>query len=138
MLVREATSNRYTGGVRAAWAPSAWLGLNALFEAGVGENPTPGGGNEGVTEYGALAGFDAHPLWGVPLGLMLGYRGQSGAGQVTDVAGVAHTYTVGLMYTGRTRYLIGVDGTWARLDVEEPGVSRLNLVQGRLITRFEF
>jgi hypothetical protein len=138
VLISDVTANRYTGGVRAAWAPLAWLGLNALFEAGIGEDPNPGGGNEGVTEYGVLADVDSRPLWGFPLGVTLGYRGQSGAGRVSDVGGTASTYTMGFLYTGRSGYLIGLDGTWSRVDVEEPGVSKLDLVQARLITRFDF
>jgi hypothetical protein len=138
LLLRDATANRYVGGVRGAWAPLAWLGLSAFFEAGAGEDPRPDEGTKTVTEYGVLAGVDAGPLWRFPLGVTLGFRGQSGPGRTSDVAGTANSYTIGLLYTGRETYLIGVDGLWSRLDLGAPGVDKLDLAQVRLLTRFDF
>ena len=138
ILLRAQTSNRYVGGARGAWAPTSWLGFNGTFEAGSGEIPTPNGGWESVAEWGLMASFDANPLWRVPVGLWTGYRGQSGSGRVSDLSGSLSTYGGGLLYTGRPNYLIGVDVLFGKAYVNEASLTRVDLVQGRIVTRFDF
>jgi hypothetical protein len=137
-LIRAVTTNRAIGGVRGAWAPRPWLGLNAVVEGGAAENPRTGRGTKALTQLGVLSSFDLNPLWHVPVGLLLGYRAQSGPGRTADIAGTAGSYTLGVLYSGRPNYLVGVDATWSHIDVNAAGVNDFSAIQLRLVSRFDF
>jgi hypothetical protein len=138
VLLTTASTNRYTGGVRAAWAPAPWLGLNGTFEAGSADDPRPDEGNQSVTEIGASSEVDFGVLTSVPVGLTLGARSQTGSGRAGGLAGKATTYALGLFYTGRPHFLIGGESTWARVDFDQAEVTNVDAVQFRLVTRYDF
>ena len=73
----------------------------------------------------------------MPLGLTLGYRGQSGSGKTGNIAGGYRTAQVGLYYTGRPEVQIGTDVFYSKIAVASGG-SDLDGIQFRLVTRIDF
>jgi hypothetical protein len=138
VLLTTESTNRYTGGVRAAWTPAPWLGLNALFEAGQADDPRPDEDKQSVTELGGSAGVDFGLVSRVPVGLTLGARTQSGSGRGAGLAGKSSAFALGLFYTGRPHFLIGGEGTWSRVDFDQAEVTNVDAIQFRLITRYDF
>jgi hypothetical protein len=134
LLIQNERLGRAVGGARVAWAPARWVGLNGMFEFGSAE--TLDGGWTSVSDYGAVADVDFRALSRVPLGLVLGARGQSGASGATT--GGASAWTAGLHYTGREAFTIGLEAAWARQDLQSEDVARVTVNQVRLITRLDF
>jgi len=138
VLLTSTSTTRYTGGVRAAWAPAPWLGLNGHFEAGSADDPRPDEGKQSVTEFGGLAGVDFATISPVAVGLTLGGRTQSGTGRGGGLAGKASTFALGLFYTGRPNFLIGGEGTLSRVDFDQAQVTNVDVFQFRFTTRYDF
>jgi len=133
-LLRSYPVDRWSVGLRGAWAIAPWVGVSGELE--------PGGAHENsehksLTTYGALVGFDFGKRSKVPVGLTLGYRGQSGSGKTGNIAGGYRTAQVGVYYTGRRDVQIGADVFWSKIAVSSSS-SDLDGVQFRLVTRIDF
>jgi hypothetical protein len=139
-LLTDVLLNRYGIGPRVAWSPSPWLGIIAALDFGAAEVPNDDGPEdyESVTGFGAQTSIDFRRMSQVPIGISLAYRGQSGPGRIASLGGAISTFEGGLFYTGRASFVIGVAGSWARVEVDEPDVPKLSSVQARLVTRIEF
>ena len=75
LLLGDVPINRWTVGLRGAWAIRPWVGLNASFESGLADSPEIDTGS--LTALGAQVGFDFAKLYQVPIALSLAYRGLS-------------------------------------------------------------
>ena len=93
--------------------------------------------NKSLTTFGALVGFDFEKRNQVPIGLTLGYRGQSGSGKTGNIAGGYSTVQGGLYYTGRRAFQVGADIFWSKIAVATDNQT-LDAIQFRLVTRLDF
>jgi|SoiMethySBSTD1v2_1073268.scaffolds.fasta_scaffold87501_4 hypothetical protein len=126
--------NRWSVGLRGAWGIAPWVGVSGELEpGGAHENSA----NKSLTTYGALVGFDFAKRHEAPIGLSLGYRGQSGSGKTGNIAGGYRTVQGGVYYTGRPDFQIGSDIFWSKIAVASDGQD-LDGVQFRLVTRIDF
>lgn len=126
--------NRWSVGLRGAWGIAPWVGVSGELEpGGAHENSA----NKSLTTYGALVGFDFAKRHEWPIGLSLGYRGQSGSGKTGNIAGGYRTVQGGVYYTGRPAFQVGSDIFWSKIAVASDGQD-LNAVQFRLVTRLDF
>jgi hypothetical protein len=133
-LLRSYPVNRWSVGLRGAWGIAPWVGVSGELEPGGAiENSQ----NKSLTTYSALVGFDFGKRSDVPVGLTLGYRGQSGSGKTGNIAGGYRTAEVGLYYTGRRGVQIGSDVFWSKIAVASGG-SDLDGIQFQLVTRIDF
>ena len=126
--------NRWSLGVRAAWGIAPWVGLSGEFEPGGARVDSE---NKSLTTYGALVGFDFAKRGEVPIGLTLGYRGQSGSGKTGNIAGGYQTVQVGTYYTGRPNFQLGADFFFSRIALAS-GAPDVDGIQFRLVTRIDF
>ena len=126
--------NRWSVGVRGAWALAPWIGVSGELEPGGAHQNSE---NKSLTTYGALVGFDFEKRNRVPIGLTLGYRGQSGSGKTGNIAGGYSTTQVGVYYTGQRAFQVGSDIFWSKIAVATDGQT-LDAVQFRLVTRLDF
>lgn len=133
-LLRSYPVDRWSLGVRAAWGIAPWVGLSAKFEPG---GARVNSDNKSLTTYGALVGFDFAKRNDVPIGLTLGYRGESGSGKTGNIAGGYQTVQVGAYYTGGSNFQIGSDFFFSRIAVASGGPD-LDGIQFRLVTRIDF
>ena len=140
VLLNDVLLNRYAIGPRAAWAPYPWLGIVGVLDFGSAEVPQDDDTEdyESVTGYAAQTSVDFRRMSSVPIGVSLGWRGQSGPGRVASLGGTVSTWVAGLFYTGRAGFVIGGEFTSSRVEVNEPDVPKLSSVLGRLVTRIEF
>jgi hypothetical protein len=126
--------NRWSVGLRGAWAIAPWVGLSGELEPGAARENSA---NKSLTTYGALVGFDFAKRHQAPVGLSLGYRGQSGSGKTGNIAGGYRTVQGGVYYTGRPDFQIGSDIFWSKIAVATDG-QNLDGIQFRLVTRIDF
>jgi len=133
-LLRSYPVDRWSVGLRGAWGIAPWVGVSGELEPGGAHENSE---NKSLTTYGALVGFDFGKRSEVPLGLTLGYRGQSGSGKTGNIAGGYRTAQVGIYYTGRRDVQIGADVFWSKIAVSSSN-SDLDGVQFRLVTRIDF
>lgn len=126
--------NRWSLGLRGAWGIAPWVGVSGELEpGGARENST----NKSLTTYGALIGFDFEKRNKVPIGVSLGYRGQSGSGKTGNIAGGYRTVQGGVYYTGRPDFQVGADIFWSKIAVATDN-QNLDAIQFRLVTRLDF
>ena len=128
--------NRWSLGLRAAWAIAPWVGLTAELEPGGTHGSVSG--DRSVTAIGAMVGFDFGKRSSVPIGVTLAYRNLSGSGKTGDISGGYRSGEFGLFYTGRSEFSLGGDFFWSRIAVNNPTVPDLDSVQFRLLTRIDF
>jgi len=133
-LLRSYPVDRWSVGLRGAWGIAPWVGVSGELEPGGAHENSQ---NKSLTTYSALVGFDFGKRSKVPLGLTLGYRGQSGSGKTGNIAGGYRTAQVGVYYTGRRDVQIGADVFWSKIAVASGG-SDLDGIQFRLVTRIDF
>jgi hypothetical protein len=136
LLLSDELTNRWSGGLRAAWAPQSWVGLSILVESGRIDNTQAG--DVPLTQVGAQLAFDVARIWDVPLGLSIGYRENAGEGRTDEVSGSYRVAELGLFYTGHRAFMIGGNLFWSRVAVDLNEVPDLDTVQFRLVTRVDF
>jgi hypothetical protein len=136
VLLASENVNRWSLGVRAAWAIAPWVGVVGVIEPGGSHGSTSGG--RSLTTVGTSVAVDFAKLSRVPLGVSLAYRNQAGTGKTGNISGGYRSGEFGLFYTGRTDFTVGGDLFWSRIAVESAGVPDLDAVQFRLVTRIDF
>ena len=128
--------NRWSFGLRGAWAVKPWMGLTANIEPGGSDGDVSG--NRSLNTFGALAGFDLHKLWDVPISTTLGYRVRTGAGKSGDISGGYRSTQLGVYYNALREVLIGGDFFYSTIRVEGGNIPDLNAIQFRLVTHIDF
>ena len=136
VLLASEKVNRWSLGLRAAWAIAPWVGVVGVIEPGGAHGSTSGNGS--LTTVGTSVGFDFAKLSRVPVGVSLAYRNQAGSSKTGNISGGYRSGEIGVFYTGRSEFTIGGDLFWSRIAVENPGVPDLDAVQFRLVTRIDF
>jgi hypothetical protein len=128
--------NRWSLGLRGAWAVASWIGLSGVAESGFVDKPTTS--NKSLTTVSAQAGFDLLERYRLPLGISLGYRGQLGEGRKENLTGGYRTIETGLYYTGRPSFQIGGEALFSRISSRQATVPDLDAMQFRILTRIDF
>ena len=136
VLLASEKVNRWSLGVRAAWAIAPWVGVVGIVEPGGAHGSTSG--DRSLTTVGTSVGFDFAKLSNVPVGLSLAFRNQSGSGKTGNISGGYRTGELGLFYTGRSEFMIGGDFFWSRIAVDSETVPDIDAVQFRIVTRIDF
>ena len=135
-FVQSRRSNRVVGGGRAAFTLKPWLGINAALEAGPGNLSESG--SKLVYSAGANVSFDVRPLKpAVPVGLFTSYSRTNAPQKVDDIFGTASTWGIGLSYTGRRDFTIGLDVQLSRLELVSTS-QNVTAAAGRIILRYDF
>ena len=133
-LLRSYGVNRWSIGVRAAWAIAPWVGLSGVLEPGGARLDSD---NKSLTTYGAMVGFDFAKRSDVPIGLTLAYRGEAGSGKTGNIAGGYQTLQLGTYYTGRPNFQIGSDFYYSKIALAS-GRPDIDGIQFRLVTHIDF
>jgi hypothetical protein len=128
---------RVLGGLRGAYAASEWLGFTAFVEGGLGEKFNDGLDNTTVINYGASASVDLNPLTDVAIGLLGTYRRESLGEKGGDDIGDAELYGLGIFYTGRRFFSVGLENTWNQIR-QLRADTKIEAVQARIVLRYDF
>jgi hypothetical protein len=136
VLLASEKVNRWSVGVRAAWAIAPWVGVVGVVEPGGAHGSTSG--NRSLTTVGTSVGFDFGKLSNVPVGLSLAFRNQSASGKTGNISGGYRTGELGLFYTGRSEFMVGGDFFWSRIAVDSESVPDIDAIQFRIVTRIDF
>ncbi len=120
-------------GARIAVAPTHWVGLGAMGEAGV-----LGSSNE-LREFswatGVSASFDLLPTTGVPVGFATTYMND----QLPASRGGSErisTMDIAIAFTGRDEFDIGLEGAWTQLP--GPGQGKFDILMVPTRIRYFF
>ena len=135
-LFRDDHTKATTGGLRLAFAPAPWLGLTGLAQTGVA-GVFDGASDLGLVDLGAAASVDFLPLWRVPIGVNLSGRWQSVSDRGSDLANSATVVAVGINYTGRSDFAIGLEVVFANFEQRQTAESALGKRAG-LAMRYYF
>jgi len=139
-LLGTGDNRRIVGGVRAAYAFAPWFGVTGLAEFGPAkrffEDET--GDRDGTTfEAGGTASFDLSPVTRVPLGFVGSFLYQSENERGDDLVGKQTVLGLGVFYTGRREFQIGMELNFQRLD--QRGLdNKINASQIKLLLRYDF
>ena len=136
ILLSSDNTNRWSLGLRAAWAIAPWVGLNGELETGAVDQSVSN--SKSVTTFGAQAGFDFGKLSRIPIGLSLAAFGQAGSGRTGNLSGGYRSYEVGLYYTGRPDFAIGGDFFLSRIASRNGDIPDLDGLQFRIVTKIDF
>lgn len=128
--------NRWSFGLRGAWAIKPWMGLTANIEPGGANGQVSG--NKSLNTFGALAGFDLQKLWDVPISTSVGYRVRTGSGKSGNISGGYRSAQLGVYYNALSSVLIGGDFFYSTIRVQGGSVPDLDAVQFRLVTHIDF
>jgi hypothetical protein len=135
-LLGRGANLRVLGGVRAAYTPAPWIGFTGFVEGGMGDQFQNGSHNIGVTNLGVAASFDLDALTRYPFGLLGSFRNES-LSEKGDGVGSAQAFGLGVFYTGRRFFSIGLENTWSRLS--QPQVDKkIDVAQSRITLRYDF
>jgi len=135
-LLTTGNNLRVLGGVRAAYTPAPWIGFTGFLETGVGEKYRRDSGNTSVTNFGVTTSFDFNPLTQVPIGLLGVFRYESLSEKDDDI-GSTQSYGLGISYTGRRFFSIGLENTWNQLAQAQTD-EKIDAVQSRIVLRYDF
>jgi len=102
-----------------AWAPAPWIGLSAIGSLGWGDVFKADERSDALYAAGGLVSFDLRPLVGVPVGFTLGGDYDSITEQGADIGTKVWGTSLGVHYTGRENFELGLEFTNRRLPVEE-------------------
>jgi len=134
-LLAKGVNLRLLGGVRGAYAPSPWIGFTGFLEAGIGDR-FKGSDNIGVTNFGMTASFDLDPLVRYPFGVLGSFRNESLSEKGDDV-GDARTFGLGLFYTGRRYFSIGLEGNWSQISQPQTD-KKIDVALAQILLRYDF
>lgn len=119
-LLVTGTSNAITGGARGAWSPIDWFGLRGRVELGAGDAFDPESSfSTTILNLGVAADVDLLEVTAVPLGFLLGFDGQLFGRRGSDIAESAKRFNLGLFYTGRQEFSVGVEGIFGRVALSQ-------------------
>ena len=136
-LLTEGNNVRVLGGVRAAYTPATWVGIIGYVEAGMGDKFLESDSNTSVLNGGAAVSFDLNPLTHFPMGFLGTYRHESLSERGEDLGGSSQAFGLGIFYTGREFFSIGIENTWQRID-QLTTDEDIDAVQGRIVLRYDF
>ncbi len=128
--------NRWSVGLRGAWAVKPWMGLTANIEPGGADGDVSG--NKSLSTFGALAGFDLAKLWNVPISTSLAYRVRTGSGKSGNISGGYRSAQLGVFYNALSSVLIGGDFFYSTVRVSGGSIPDLDAIQFRLVTHIDF
>ena len=128
--------NRWSFGLRGAWAVKPWMGLSANIEPGGADGDVSG--NKSLNTFGALAGFDLQKLWDVPISTSVAYRVRTGSGKSGNISGGYRSAQLGVFYNALSSVLIGGDFFYSTIRVQGGSIPDLDAVQFRLVTHIDF
>jgi hypothetical protein len=132
-ILVESSANRYTGALRCAYAPAAWLGLLGMIESGVGDQSIASADNEVVFATGITLSIDLVPLVSVPIGVLSTFLYDTYPANADDLANDQRTFALGVSYTGRDEFAVGIElarSRFALLETEES--IKVNAVRAKL------
>jgi len=113
-------SDAITGGARGAWSPIDWFGLRGRVEVGAGDAFDPESSlSTTILNLGVAADVDLLEVTSVPLGFLLGFDGQLFGSRGSDIAESATRFSLGLFYTGRQEFSVGVEGIFGRVALSQ-------------------
>jgi len=135
-LLTSGDNLRVLGGLRAAYTPAPWIGFTGFVEAGMGEKFQKGSSNTSVANFGATVGVDLRPLTPVPIGLQGAFRRES-LNEKGDDIGSSQTFGLGIFYTGRRFFSVGLENTWSRI-TQSATAEKIDAVQARIVLRYDF
>ena len=136
-LLTSGDNLRVLGGLRAAYTASEWLGFTAFVEGGLGERFSRGDDNTSVINYGGAVSFDLRPLTGKAVGLLGTYRRESLGERGDDDIGDSESLGLGIFYTGRRFFSIGLENSWSQVRQLRAG-SNIDVGQARIVMRYDF
>ena len=136
VLLSSERVNRWSFGLRGAWAVKPWMGLTANIEPGGADGEVSG--NKSLNTFAALAGFDLSKLWDVPISTSVGYRVRTGSGKSGNISGGYRSAQLGVYYNALSTVLIGGDFFYSTIRVQGGTIPDLDAVQFRLVTHIDF
>ncbi len=135
-LVDHDKSYNASAGLRFAWSPWVWLGLTALGEIGAGD-PLGDEPTDLATTLATTADVDLGMLTSVPIGFLLSFSRNSFSENAGDLAEAVTTFGLGVFYTGREDFSIGIEAQAAKLP-ERGSEDDLDAVLGTFVLRYYF
>ena len=72
-----------------------------------------------ILNLGAVADIDLLEVTPVPIGFLLGYDAELFGSRGSDVAESATRFNLGLFYTGRKEFSVGVETLWGRVNLTQ-------------------
>lgn len=137
-LVADASNLVASGGARLAYSPHRAWGFTALAEFGFSEPFREDvGKTRGLARFGGTIGYDFGASTPLPIGLLGGFRWENFASGGDDVADRTWRGFLGISYTGRDDFNVGIEIAFARLTQRD---SRQNIDSGqvRVALRYYF
>ena len=135
-LLQDRKNGRIVAGVRGAWTLQSWIGLSAMLEAGPANLYESGSAL--ATTISAGSSIDFKKLKGaVPIGLSLGLGRTSTPSRADDIFGATTLLGLGIYYTGRQEFSVGVDLQSSLTTLVATGES-VRVSGGRLAIRYDF
>ena len=143
-LLNKANGRRLFVGVRPAWTVKPWLGLQGQFE--IGPNRAQEEGDSGQVEseetktqttYGLGVSVNLANASGTPLGFSLAFQHKGGIIGAGDISGGADTWNLGVYYTARRAFVVGIDIVSSSIGQTEVD-DDISLVGARLTLRYDF
>ncbi len=118
-LVRASDGLGLIGGLRGAYAVRDWLGLGGLVEVGSAESLREENGREARLSLGVSVSVDLAPRTDVPIGFLISGHRDSFSESADDIASSVRNFDVGVFYTGRDNFVVGLQATRSRLPDRE-------------------
>ena len=138
VLLSSTDNTRVLAGLRGAYAPSAWLGFMAFVEAGTGDRLDQSSNSIGVANFGGAASIDLRTMKGhIPFGLQGEYRSETLSERNNDTSGGTSTAGLGILYTGRRFFSIGLENSWQQIHQPINGKD-FSTVATRILMRYDF
>ncbi len=107
------------GGLRIAWAPNEFVGVNGLSEFAFGES-LDNRGTEIYYNIGGSADFDLQKVSSIPIGFALGFTINTFlSGNDSSIDNASTNVFVRTSYTGRKDILISLDITWNKIPISQ-------------------
>jgi hypothetical protein len=138
VLLSSTDNARLLAGLRGAYTPSAWIGFMAFVEAGTGDRFDQSSNSIGVANFGGAASIDLRNLKGhVPFGLQGAYRSETLSERSNDTSGGTSTAGLGILYTGRRFFSIGLENAWQQIHQPING-KEFSTIATRILMRYDF
>jgi hypothetical protein len=135
-LLQERKNWRVVAGLRGAWTLSPWLGVSGLIEGGAANLYESGSAFSTTIGVGGSVDF-AQLRGAVPIGLSLGWGRTSAPSRADDIFGSTSVLAVGLYYTGRQEFAVGVDLQSSQTRLLETG-KNVGVAGFRFALRYDF
>jgi hypothetical protein len=135
-LLHDRRSGRAVAGVRGAWTLRPWLGVTGMIEGGPANLYEAG--SIFATTLGVGGSIDFAKLkHAVPIGLSLGWGHTSAPSRSDDIFGSTAVVGLGVYYTARPEFAIGIDLQSSTTKLVETGQS-VHASGGRFALRYDF